>query len=85
MPGYLVSDLAYQKDFVMKFGIHALKLDNLKWFLCKDIVWNDAGNKISVEEKSFPAKKSPGIFRKYSLENLEISWDFVWKYPDNPE
>ena len=34
---------------------------------------------------ALPAKKSPGIFWNYDLENLEISWDFIKKYPNNPD
>ena len=32
---------------------------------------------------ALPAKKSPGIFWNYDLENLEISWNFIKKYPNN--
>ena len=30
-----------------------------------------------MEGKTIPAKKTPGIFLKYDLENLENSWNFV--------
>ena len=33
--------------------------------------------------QSHSAKKTPGIFWFYDLENLEISWDFFWKSPYN--
>ena len=53
-----------------------------------DVVYSWIFLKITEEltvKIAHPAKKSPGIFWNYDLENLEISWDFIKKYPNNPE
>ena len=64
-------DTADMNNFVI-YGIFVSLFPN-------NFTFGTLNKKMLNSEKSINMIKSPAIFRKYDLENLEITWDFFFQ------